>query len=58
MRKLVYGGHFGKWPPKPSGAKSSEMALYPNIFLMMKSKFVPNTKAHNSAIFCFISAGL
>ena len=37
----LYGGHFPKWPPTPSRAKS-EMALYPNMFVMMKSKCVSN----------------
>ena len=39
--KKVYGGHLGKWSPTPSGAKS-KMALCPYIFVMMKSKCVPN----------------
>ena len=37
----MYGGHLGKWPPTSLGVKS-EMALYPNIFIMMKSKCVLN----------------
>ena len=58
MRTYVYGGHLKQWLPTPSRAKS-EMALYPNIFVMTKSKCVPNVMLlSQNAQFIHIAAGL
>ena len=39
--RVSAGGHFGKWPPRPSGG-SWPMAPHPNLLILYRSTSVPN----------------